>query len=156
MKNAVEKSGFREIWLVVGTPSGLASVPCRVNIFTHQVVSFHMAFAEVTKKQGGGVSIGHYMEMLGAFLTDKGLGEIKTLWDGKRAAVFSRGVGCYIGPKLEFFPVTPRVKLQTLLGNEGCLFEPLDSHPVFKSIVRVCAEGPGWFSHIVQNPKIEF
>jgi hypothetical protein len=156
VRNAIQRSGFREIWLVINTDQKTASIPCRVNLFAEGIASFHTAMGTARKDNDCAVSIGDYLEMLGAYLTHQGFVGCRVMAGNDKYAVFCNGVGCFVLEKnWSLFPVTPRVTPQSKLGEEVLVFEPKASHPLFESVCRVSADY-GCFVNIVETPSIQF
>ncbi len=156
LRSAIQRSGFREIWLVIDTDAKAASVPCRVNILAQEIASFHTGLESVRKINNCHVSIRNYLEMLGAFLAHRGFVKSLVVAGNKKYAVFGHGVGCFmLSQKWDLFPITPRVTHQSKLGDEIHVFEANALHPLFDSLCRA-ADEHGCFLNIVEAPAIQF
>jgi hypothetical protein len=156
VRSAIQRSGFREIWLVINTDPKVISIPCRVNLLAERLATFHAALGEVRKGTDCRVSIRDYLEMLGAYLAHRGFVDSRVMAGNDKYAVFTHGVGCFVlNRKLGLFAITPRVTHQSELGNGVRIYEPRASHPLFDSLCRV-GEERSWFVNIVETPAIQF
>jgi hypothetical protein len=156
VRSAIQRSGFREIWLVVNTESKAVSIPCRVNLLAEGLATFHTALAEVRKGNDCKVSIRDFLEMLGAYLEHRGFVNTLVMSGNDKYAVFGPGVGCFVlSEKLDLFAITPRVTQRSKLGDDVLICKPSASHPLFNSLCRVGDER-NCFVNIVETPAIQF